>query len=152
MTTTLDVARAARRAGVLDVTIVALESAEEIPADPEEIEEAEREGITDRATAAVRTDSSANGRVTGLETIGVTSVFDADGRFAPTFEPGTEAVIAADTVILAVGQAADLGFLDAGVDARAHSRAAPCRSIPNRCAPPILVSGPAVTSRAVLGI
>ena len=45
MTTTLDVARAARRAGVLDVTIVALESPEEIPADPEEIDEAEREGI-----------------------------------------------------------------------------------------------------------
>ena len=48
MTTTLDVARAARRAGVLDVTVVALESPEEIPADPEEIEEAEREGITNR--------------------------------------------------------------------------------------------------------
>ncbi len=45
MTTTLDVARAARRAGVLDVTIVALESPDEIPADPEEIDEAEREGI-----------------------------------------------------------------------------------------------------------
>ena len=45
MTTTLDVARAAIRAGVLDVTVVALESPEEIPADPEEIAEAEDEGI-----------------------------------------------------------------------------------------------------------
>ncbi|HEY5172039.1 MAG TPA: FAD-dependent oxidoreductase [Acidimicrobiia bacterium] len=114
MTTTLDVARAARRAGVLDVTVVALESAEEIPADPEEIEEAEREGIRivyRRGPQRFVGDA----HVTGLETIAVTSVFDAQGRFAPAFEPGTEAVIPADTVILAVGQGADVGFLDAGV-------------------------------------
>jgi len=111
MATTLDVARAARRAGVLEVTIVALESPEEIPADPEEIDEAEREGIRivyRRGPHRFVGDNT----VTGLETIGVSSVFDADGRFAPTFEAGTEAVIPADTVILAVGQAADVRFLD----------------------------------------
>jgi len=114
MTTTLDVARAARRAGVLDVTVVALESAEEIPADPEEIEEAEREGIRivyRRGPQRFVGDT----HVTGLETIAVTSVFDAQGRFSPTFEPDTETVIPADTVILAVGQGADVDFLDAGV-------------------------------------
>ena len=115
MTTTLDVARAARRAGVLDVTIVALESAEEIPADPEEIDEAEREGIRivyRRGPHRFVGDT----KVTGLETIAVSSVFDAEGRFSPTFEPGTEAVIAADTIILAVGQGADVSFLDADVE------------------------------------
>jgi formate dehydrogenase (NADP+) beta subunit len=114
MTTTLDVARAARRAGVLDVTVVALESAEEIPADPEEIEEAEREGIRivyRRGPQRFVGDT----HVTGLETIAVTSVFDPQGRFSPTFEPDTETVIPADTVILAVGQGADVDFLDAGV-------------------------------------
>ena len=50
-------------------------------------------------------------RVRGLETIGVESVFDHDGRFAPTFLPGTEEVLPADSVILAVGQAADLSLL-----------------------------------------
>ena len=49
-----------------------------------------------------------DGRVTGLETIDVRSVFDDEGRFNPTFVPDTEAVLPADTVILAVGQAADL--------------------------------------------
>jgi NADPH-dependent glutamate synthase beta subunit-like oxidoreductase/ferredoxin len=115
MTTTLDVARAARRAGVLDVTIVALESPEEIPADPEEIDEAEREGIRITYRRGPHR-FVGDGRVTGLETIAVTSVFDAHGRFAPTFAEGTEEVIEADTVILAVGQAADLSFLDAGAD------------------------------------
>ena len=47
--------------------------------------------------------------MTGLETIAVESVFDAKGRFAPTFLPETQQVLPADTVILAVGQAADLG-------------------------------------------
>src|SRR5664279_5376286 len=114
MTTTLDVARAARRAGVLDVTIIALESPEEIPADPEEIDEAEREGIRivyRRGPHRFVGDS----KVTGLETVAVSSVFDAQGRFSPTFEAGTEAVIPADTIILAVGQGADVGFLDDGV-------------------------------------
>ena len=114
MTTTLDVARAARRAGVLDVTIVALESPEEIPADPEEIDEAEREGIRivyRRGPHRFVGDT----KVTGLETVAVSSVFDAEGRFSPTFEPGTEEVIPADTIILAVGQGADVSFLDADV-------------------------------------
>jgi NADPH-dependent glutamate synthase beta subunit-like oxidoreductase len=110
MTTTLDVARVAVRAGVRDVTVFALESPDEIPADPEEIAEAEREGITivyRRGPHRFVGDA----RVTGIETIGVESVFDAEGRFAPTFEPGTEAITPADTVILAVGQAADLDLL-----------------------------------------
>jgi formate dehydrogenase beta subunit len=114
MTTTLDVARAAVRSGVRDVTVVALESPDEIPADPEEIAEAEREGITivhRRGPKRFVGDT----HVTGLETIEVESVFDTQGRFAPTFRPGTEATLPADSVILAVGQSADLDLLG-GVD------------------------------------
>jgi len=117
MVTTLDVARAAVRAGALDVTVVALESPEEIPADPEEIAEAEAEGITILYRTGPHRFIGAHGRVTGLETIDVRSVFDDDHRFNPTFVPGTERLVPADTVILAVGQAADLdGFSDAGLE------------------------------------
>jgi NADPH-dependent glutamate synthase beta subunit-like oxidoreductase/ferredoxin len=111
MTTTLDVARAAVREGVLDVTVIALESPEEIPADPEEIAEAEAEGITILYRRGPHRFVGEDGKVTGLETIAVRSVFDADGRFNPTFEDGTEDVLLADSVILAVGQATDVGFL-----------------------------------------
>ncbi len=111
MITTLDVARAAVRAGVLDVTVIALESPEEIPADPEEIAEAEAEGITILYRKGPHRFVGDGGRVTGLETIDVESVFDDEHRFNPTFKPGTEAVLAADTVILAVGQTADLEVL-----------------------------------------
>jgi formate dehydrogenase beta subunit len=112
MTTTLDVARAAVRAGVLDVTVIALESPDEIPADPEEIAEAESEGITILYRTGPHRFVGDGGHISGLETIDVRSVFDEEGRFAPTFIPGTETVLPADTVILAVGQAADLGVLE----------------------------------------
>jgi ferredoxin len=115
MVTTLDVARAAVRAGVLDVTVIALESPEEIPADPEEIAEAESEGITILYRKGPHRFVGEDGRVTGLETIDVESVFDDQRRFNPKFLPGTEAVLPADSVILAVGQGADLDLL-AGVD------------------------------------
>ncbi len=114
MTTTLDVARAAVRAGVEEVTVVALESPEEIPADPEEIAEAEAEGITILYRRGPHR-FFGDDRVDGLETIAVASVFDDHGRCAPTFRPDTAEVIAADTVSLAVGQSADLSFLG-GVD------------------------------------
>ena len=110
MTTTLDVARAALRAGVRDVTVVALESPEEMPAAAEEIAEAEAEGIRivyRRGPHRILGDR----HVEGLETIAVASVFDPDGRFAPVFVPATEEVLPADTVILAVGQSADIGFV-----------------------------------------
>jgi formate dehydrogenase (NADP+) beta subunit len=111
MVTTLDVARAAARAGVTDVTVIALESPEEIPADAEEIAEATGEGITIRYRKGPHRFVGEGGRVTGLETIDVESVFDADHRFNPTFIPGTEGVLEADTIILAVGQTADLDVL-----------------------------------------
>jgi formate dehydrogenase (NADP+) beta subunit len=114
LTTTLDAARAAVRAGVRDVTVIALESFDEMPAALEEIEEAESEGITIRYRCGPHR-LVGEGHVSGLETIGVVSVFDAQGRFAPVFAPGTEVVLPADTVILAVGQAADVSFLSDGL-------------------------------------
>ena len=120
MTTTFDVARAAVRAGVRDVTVIALESPEEIPADPEEIAEAEAEGIRIVYRRGPHR-FVGEGRVTGLETIEVVSVFDANGRFAPTFRPWTEEILPADTVILAVGQAADLDMLEGSGIARTPS-------------------------------
>jgi formate dehydrogenase (NADP+) beta subunit len=110
LTTTLDAARAALRAGVRDVTVIALESFDEMPAAFEEIDEAEAEGITIRYRCGPHR-VVGDSHVRGLETIDVVSVFDDQHRFAPVFAPGTEAVLDADTVILAVGQAPDVSFL-----------------------------------------
>lgn len=110
-TATLDAARAAVRLGAREVTVMALESRAEMPAAEFEIEEAELEGVR---IVHRRGPSRIVGarRVTGLETLDVTRVFDEQGRFAPEFAPGSEQVIDCDSVILAVGQAPDLSWLD----------------------------------------
>jgi NAD-dependent dihydropyrimidine dehydrogenase PreA subunit len=51
------------------------------------------------------------GKLEGLETIHCASVFDAQHRFNPVFEQGTESVIPCDTAILAIGQTSDLSAL-----------------------------------------
>jgi NADPH-dependent glutamate synthase beta subunit-like oxidoreductase/ferredoxin len=111
--TALDVARSAVRFGIKEVHVVSLESMEEMPADPEEIAEAREEGIVFHPRRGPQRILGSNRRVSGLETIECTSVFDEQGRFRPTFAPGTELAMAADTVILAIGQSSDLSFLRA---------------------------------------
>jgi ferredoxin len=107
----MDVSRAALRMGAREVHLVCLESREEMPAFEEEIEEGTQEGLKLHPSLGPKQFIGKNGKLTGLETIRCTSVFDAQGRFNPTFAEGTEEVIPCDTVILAIGQASDLSFL-----------------------------------------
>jgi len=111
----MDSARAAIRGGATDVTVVSLEDFSEMPVlrttqGHEEFEEARREGvrfITRRGPKAFKGASR-------LETIAlraVTSVFDANGRFAPQFVDDDVLDLEADACILAIGQKADLSFL-----------------------------------------
>jgi len=111
LTEAVDVARTAVRAGAKDVTIVSLESREEMPAAGFEIEEAEIEGVRFVHRRGPHAIESADGIATGLTTVGVLSVFDEQGRFAPEFDFDDEETIPADTVILAIGQAVDVGAL-----------------------------------------
>lgn len=106
----LDAARAAIRAGAREVTIVALESREEMPAGEFEIREAEEEGIRFIHRLGPKA-IVGNGRVSGLQTLDVASVFDPDGRFNPQLINGTEKVLECDAVIMAIGQTTDLRFL-----------------------------------------
>jgi NADPH-dependent glutamate synthase beta subunit-like oxidoreductase len=104
--TALDAARTAARAGATHVTVISLESEDEMPAADFEIEEASAEGISfihRRGPSRILTEE---GKVTGLETIRVLSVFDDAGRFAPQFDSSNLELHEADTVILVSGQAA----------------------------------------------
>jgi formate dehydrogenase (NADP+) beta subunit len=107
-----DVARSALRLGARDVALVCLESRPEMPAFHGEVEEAETEGIVIHNSCGPKRILGENGRVVGLETIGVKSVFDARGRFNPEFYPNTESTLPAETVILAIGQSSDLSFIE----------------------------------------
>ena len=110
-----DSARSAVRAGAHDVTVVSLENFDEMPVlrttqGHEEFEEASREGIrflTRRGPLRF----VGRGRLSAVELRHVTSVFDANGRFAPAYADDDVLTLEADACILAIGQRADLSFL-----------------------------------------
>jgi len=107
----LDMARSALRMGAREVTMVCLESRENMPAWGWEIEEGLREGVDLRPSLGPKRVVGREGRVIGLETLGVRSVQDEKGRFNPSYHEGSEATLPADTVIYAIGQASDLSWI-----------------------------------------
>ena len=107
----LDVAREAIRKGVPEVHMYCLESLDEIPAAREEIEEAEREGIQLHTRYGPKRILGRDGKVSGIELIKASRVFDENRRFNPQFADGSEETVACDTVVLAIGQSADLTWL-----------------------------------------
>jgi NADPH-dependent glutamate synthase beta subunit-like oxidoreductase/NAD-dependent dihydropyrimidine dehydrogenase PreA subunit len=109
----VDAALSALRLGAQEVSIVCLERRGEMPAAAEEIEQAEIEGVRLQDGRGPNRVLGNNGTVVGLETLKTRSVFDATGRFSPSFEEHSESVIDCDTVILAIGQAPNLAFLTA---------------------------------------
>ena len=110
MTTAIDAARTAIRAGAPNVTIIALESPDEMPAAADEIEEGVVEGVKlvfRRGPLRIL----GNGKVEAIETVGVKSVFDERRRFAPVFDENDVEAFPADTVIFAVGQQTETSFI-----------------------------------------
>jgi formate dehydrogenase beta subunit len=103
----LDAARTALRLGARHVQLVSLESRAEMPAHPDEVREAEEEGISLVPRRGPKAVLGEKGHVAALETLDVESVFDEKGRFNPKFVPGSEKRLEADTIILAVGQQPD---------------------------------------------
>lgn len=107
----LDVAREAIRKGVPEVHLYCLENLDEIPAAREEIEEAEKEGIKLHTRWGPKKIIGADGRVTGIQLIKANRVFDENRRFNPQFIEGSEEIVECDTVVMAIGQAADLSWV-----------------------------------------
>ena len=111
--TAVDAALTAKRCGAGEVTMVCLETREEMPAHDRAVGMALEEGVRLMPARGPRRIVADNGRVTGLETVPCVSVFDEHGNFAPAFG-GTVHTIPGDQVIVAIGQAPDLAFLPAG--------------------------------------
>jgi NADPH-dependent glutamate synthase beta subunit-like oxidoreductase len=109
----IDVARSAIRLGAEAVRMVCLESEEQMPAFRGEVEEAMAEGVTIQCSRGPKSIVGNNGRVAGVECIACTAVFDAAGRFSPTFCEDEVSVIEGDTVILAIGLVPNLDFAKA---------------------------------------
>ncbi len=107
----MDCARTALRLKPQKVSVTCLESRKEMPTTDFEIEEAVHEGAILHNSVGPKRILGKDGKVTGLETLKVKYVFDEQKRFNPAFYEGSESVLEADTIILAIGQASDLTFL-----------------------------------------
>jgi NADPH-dependent glutamate synthase beta subunit-like oxidoreductase len=110
----MDVSRTAlRTAGVREVYLCCLESLEEMPADDVEIIEGYEEGVKLRPSLGpkeIHLDDQGHVRAVSFKR--VLSVFDDEGRFSPKFDENDITTIDADTVLWAIGQQADLSFVD----------------------------------------
>ncbi|MBI2303971.1 MAG: FAD-dependent oxidoreductase [Chloroflexi bacterium] len=107
----MDVALTARRLGAREVQLACLESREEMPAHPWEIQEAVEEGVVIHPSWGPKAILGDEGRVTGIELVRCTSVFDREGKFNPTYDSSVVSSLDADMVIVAIGQAVDLSFV-----------------------------------------
>jgi formate dehydrogenase (NADP+) beta subunit len=111
-----DTARtAARLTATGRVSLVSLETLEQMPADTLEILEGDEEGIerlNGWGPLEILRDHS--GRVTGVRFRRCLRVYDENRRFSPVFDDADTRTVPCDTVLLSVGQAADLSFLKEG--------------------------------------
>ncbi|MFZ5643796.1 MAG: FAD-dependent oxidoreductase [Bacillota bacterium] len=106
----MDTARSALRLGAREVHVYCLEKENEMLATPEEVEGALHEGVQIHHAKGIRMFKGKNGSVTGLVIIAVKSIFDDNKRFNPTYIDGTEEEAAIDSVIVSIGQRAELNF------------------------------------------
>ena len=102
----MDSARCALRLGAENVYIIYRRSKGEIPARREELLNAEEEGVTFRfLSAPTKFIGDEQGRVKGIELVAMElGAPDETGRRSPTPVKGSEVVVDADTVIVAIGR------------------------------------------------
>jgi heterodisulfide reductase subunit A-like polyferredoxin len=109
----IDAARTAFRLGAKEVTIAYRRTRAEMPAQEEEIEEAEHEGIRIEYLTAPTQLLIENGQIKGMECIRMKlGDLDESGRPRPIPIPGSEFEIEAETIIPAISQSSDLSFLN----------------------------------------
>jgi len=109
--TAIDAARTAKRMGA-DVTIVYRRTKEEMPAEIEEIKEAENEGIKIQLLQNIKSIKSGSNNKLAVEFVNMRlSEFDKSGRRRPIEIESSSFVREIDLLILAIGQKPSLGNL-----------------------------------------
>jgi heterodisulfide reductase subunit A-like polyferredoxin len=108
----MDAVRTARRLGASEAFIIYRRSYEEMPANEEEIEECEEEGIQIHTLTNPKRIIGENGRVKAVECIRMTlGEPDESGRRRPVPVEGSEFTMEVDGVIPAIGQESDWACL-----------------------------------------
>ena len=110
----VDVARTAVRVGNDQVSMFCLEGREIMPADRDEVEEAEHEGVAVNCGWGPKEILTENGKVTGVVFKKCISVFDKNGKFNPSYDENELQTGPCENVLLSIGQSILWGDLLAG--------------------------------------
>ena len=121
--TAIDCARTCLRMGAPKVSIVYRRTQSEMPAEPEEVEDAGEEGIEFHFLTQPIEILERDNKMTGLKCIRMElGEPDKSGRRRPVPVQGSEFVLEADTLIPAIGQTSALDFIspDDGIEITRH--------------------------------
>jgi len=113
----VDAARTALRLGASEVTIAYRRTRQEMPADAEEVDDADHEGVKIDFLVSPTRVHGEDGRVSGLECIRTElGEPDSSGRRRPVPIEGSEFVIPCDVIIPSISQDPDMDDLIEGTD------------------------------------
>ena len=142
--TAVDAARSALRLGAASVRIIYRRTRDEMPAIPEEVDDALDEGVAiDFLCAPLRIGRDGRRRVVHCQRMALGEPDDS-GRRRPVAIEGAKFSLPCDRLILALGQAADLSLLPARAElSRAHP-------IESEVAAPIYAAGDLLTNEGTV--
>lgn len=147
----IDAARSARRLGASEVHLVCLEGRAEMPAYAWEVDEAAFEGVEVHDGWGIRS-FTGESAVATVQLKQCTSVFDADGRFNPSYDEAVSSELRCDAAIVAIGMSADTSaFPDLAANGARRLEAAPGTfktKVPGVFAAGDAVMGPTTIARA----
>ena len=113
----IDAARSALRDGCEGVNILYRRSRGEMPANPDDVEMAEEEGVKFHLLVNPKRFTGEDGRITGVECLRMElGEPDESGRRRPIPIEGSEFLMEMDTVILAIGQIPDTSSIPEGIE------------------------------------
>ncbi|KRT55701.1 NADPH-dependent glutamate synthase beta chain or related oxidoreductase [endosymbiont of Ridgeia piscesae] len=112
----MDIARSLARLqkqqfGEVQVTVTALEDQAHFLADPVEIKECHEEGVEILDARGPQEFVVEEDKLKGLKSWRVRSIFDEQGRFAPSYDESDEQLHPGEMVVEAIGQMADVSLL-----------------------------------------
>jgi NADPH-dependent glutamate synthase beta subunit-like oxidoreductase len=117
----VDAAMTARRCGATQVKIACLECLMEMPANPWELDAARAEGIAIMPSWGPKNIAGKDGQITGMDLVECTCLYNEKGDFCPEFGEKKESILV-DQVIMAIGQTADLSFIEESTPIRVSRR------------------------------
>ena len=107
----IDVVRSGLRCGASAADMYCLEAREQMPATPAEIAEAEEDGAHVHCGWGPKEILTKDGKAVAVVFKRCVSVYDAEGKFAPTYDENDTITVECDHVFLSIGQSIQWGGL-----------------------------------------